>query len=343
MKRAMLAMALGAVTATASAQPRPGAEVLPRLTAAAQCERACLEALMNRYLAALKQRDHRALPFAPEVKFTENTNEMELGDGLWQTIDELLPSKLYIADPEGATVVFYGGVRENGEIAMLNVRLKHRAGLITEVEHGVIRKATGIFGDWEKVPEPLPAWKETLKPAERRSRQQLIALTNQYFEGIEQSNGDIVPFENGVCIRWENGRQTAPSTGAASNATPAASAPGAAPAPVTNSSQLNMGPLSCGQQFDTRIFTYIPHITQRRYLAVDEERGIVFASVMFQHPGNVLFADVPGRGRIEMRGSLARYPNTTNIIEAFRLKDGKITNIHAYVNLLPYRQKSGWE
>lgn len=333
------AILLLATTAAANAQTRPGAEVLPGIAAAANCERACLEGLMNRYLDALVKRDPKTLPLAAGVKFTENTNAMELGDGLWQTADSLLPSKLYIADPQGSTIVFYGGVMENGEIAMLSVRLKHRGGLITEVEQGVVRKYTGIFGDWEKIPDPLPAWTETLKPSERRSRPELIALANQYFDGIEQLNGSIVPFENGTCIRWENGRQTAPSTGLATGTTPVAGAPGAAPAPAAPPAK----PLTCGEQFDTGTLAYIPKVTQRRFLAVDEERGIVFASVMFQHPGNVLVVDVKGRGKVELRGSLARYPNTTNIIEAFRLKNGKITNIHAYVNLLPYRQKPGWE
>jgi hypothetical protein len=62
----------------------------------------------------------------------------------------------------------------------------------------------------------------------------------------------------------------------------------------------------------------------------------------FTHPGNVRSVDVPGHGRVALTGVTSAFPNTTEIIESFRVKDGRIVGIYAYVNLLPYHQKTGW-
>jgi hypothetical protein len=75
---------------------------------------------------------------------------------------------------------------------------------------------------------------------------------------------------------------------------------------------------------------------------VDEQRGIVSAIVTFRHPGNVRSVEVPGHGKVALTGVTSAFPNTTEILESFRVKDGKIVGIYAYVNLLPYRQKTGW-
>lgn len=332
----MLGLAIGIVAQfpAVADQPSAGGEKLfAALQQHASCNRACLVALMDRYLQALSAHDPSRLPLSKQVRFTENTNEMALGDGLWQTAGNVLPERLVIADPSSAQVVFYGGVMENGGLSLLNVRLKALGGQITEIETAVVRKFMGNFGNFTKMEEPQSAWNEALEPSQRRSRQELIALTNQYFEGIEQSSGSIVPFDKD-CVRWENNTRTSPSA-----PQPDSTAPHSAGTLTTR--DIVKG-LTVSESFDTHLFSYIVHITDRRFLLVDEERGIVYATVMFQHPGNVRFVDVPGKGRVELTGTTSANPNTTEILEAFRLKDGKITNIHAYVSLLPYRQKPGW-
>ncbi|MEJ0008843.1 MAG: hypothetical protein WDM77_21380 [Steroidobacteraceae bacterium] len=50
----------------------------------------------------------KRLPLAEYVKFTENTIEMPLGEGLWGSIDSVLPQKIIIADPANAEVAYYG-------------------------------------------------------------------------------------------------------------------------------------------------------------------------------------------------------------------------------------------
>ncbi len=96
------------------------------------------------------------------------------------------------------------------------------------------------------------------------------------------------------------------------------------------------------QQFNSKVFNYIKEVTQRRYLVVDEENGIVFGTFMFAHPGNVPAVDWAATGLPPNPLALSAYPNTTQIIEAFKVRNGKLYRIFAYVSLLPYRQSPGW-
>ncbi len=282
------------------------------------CDRACLKGLMDQYLAALLAHDPSRLATAPGVKFTENTNRMALGDGLWQTIDGLGTFKLYIEDTATGQVASYGTVKENGLTALLSVRLKQRGHRIAEVETYVVRQQTGIHGTFDALVKEDPLWEQTVPPAERSSRQALIHAANQYFEGIVHGDGDIVPFADN-CVRIENGAQTAPTPASASRPS-----------------------MSAQAQFNTKMFNYIHEIDHRRFLLVDPERGLVYVTATFEHPGNV---DTPLRraagGALNPK-SLGSYPNTTGIIETFKLSGGKIQHIFAYVTLLPYRQQPGW-
>ena len=295
----------------------------------AGCDRACLHGFMEEYLAALVAHDPARLHTTPDVKFTENTNRMKLGDGLWQTIDGLGTFKLYIEDPQTGQAAFYGTVKENGATALLGVRLKERAHRLREVETFVVREATGIHGEFARLVRADPVWEQSIPSTERSSREAMIQTANKYFEGIVHGDGAIVPFAEGFS-RTENGLQTAGGPGSGSQRAESQAA-----------------------QFSSKRFNYIHEITDRRFLLVDPDRGLVYAVVMFQHPGNIrtdLFAPAgartstgTGTGTIAPpRFSLATYPNTTQIIELFRIRGGEIHRIFAYVSLLPYRQRPGW-
>ena len=309
-RAALLAMAtLGAWGVAGAADP-------------AACDRACLHAVMDEYLAALVAHQPGRLHATADVKFTENTNRMKLGDGLWQTIGALGTFKLYIEDPHSQQVAFYGTVKENGLTALLGVRLKERAGQVSEAETFVVRQASGIHGGFDNLTTVAPEWQESVPESERASPEELRHAANQYFNGIEQGNGKIVPFAEDT-LRIENGVQTAPTP-----ATPTRPA------------------MSAGAQLDTHLFDYIHEITNRRFLLTDPERGLVYAVVMFQHPGNIkpqVNAVAASSSAAAPRTiSLSAYPNTTEIIETFQVRHGKIRRIFAYVSLLPYRQSPGW-
>jgi hypothetical protein len=56
---------------------------------AADCDRECLRGFITQYLNAMVVHNPTTLPLADRVKFTEDTVEKRLGDGLWKTASGL--------------------------------------------------------------------------------------------------------------------------------------------------------------------------------------------------------------------------------------------------------------
>ncbi|HYP80574.1 MAG TPA: hypothetical protein VEQ17_09820, partial [Steroidobacteraceae bacterium] len=72
----------------------------PAMQASPVCDRACLYTVLDQYLAGLKARDTRKVPWAARVKNTENNVELRLGDGLWGTVTQVDPGyEMRFADP----------------------------------------------------------------------------------------------------------------------------------------------------------------------------------------------------------------------------------------------------
>ena len=284
----------------------PSAGVLAPPVSAGPCDRACLEGHIDRYLAAMVAHDPKRLPVAAPVRFSENDVPLRLGDALCRTATAIGTYKLYFADPQAGQVGFFGTIRENGKPAALVLRLKVERGLITEAETLVIR-SEGTANNLETAGAPDPILLAPVPVGDRVPRVTLMATTNTYFEAIEQGNGVLAPFD-AECNRFENGMRTSGAQG-------------------------------CSAQLDTHLFDYIQKIYPRRFMVVDEERQTVFGFFMFNHPGDILWVNVPGQGRREMPASAQR-PFAVDVAELFKIKDRKIRKVEALMVSLPYGARS---
>src|SRR4051812_27587193 len=72
------------------------------------CDRGCLEGVVNQYLAAVVAHDPARLPLSEDVMYTENDQVMKIGDGFWKTAGSIGNYKHYFADPESGQVAFMG-------------------------------------------------------------------------------------------------------------------------------------------------------------------------------------------------------------------------------------------
>src|SRR5262249_15823448 len=81
---------------------RPVFEGAPLAAAgrAQQCGRACLEGITGTLMNALLAHDPRRAPLALGVRFTQNEQPLELGDGLWGTLTNIGAYKVQFADPQ---------------------------------------------------------------------------------------------------------------------------------------------------------------------------------------------------------------------------------------------------
>jgi len=282
------------------------------------CNRACLEAFVDKYLDAMQA--HKATDdlFAREVKFTENGVRLPLGhEGLWFDMSARGNYKFYVPDIETQQVAYIGTVRYGaapaagnapanpGTLAALAVRLKVVDGKITEVEQLAIRPdntqqvtnrnaaaapprfaPTGEAVD--KMSKPHPVYFETIAQNQRATRDELIHTANYYFAGLQRNDGKgYYPFTDD-CVRFENG--------------------------ITTTTQ-------CKKQFQESLKGIVSRIRDRRFVAVDRERGIVFAFAFFDHD------------RINWTWQLA---------ELFKIENGQIRRIEAVFQRAPYGIPSGW-
>jgi hypothetical protein len=161
------------------------------------------------------------------------------------------------------------------------------------------------------------------------SRADLIATANKYFTGMQQNDGKgDYPFADD-CNRIENGMQSTNAPTPEGQTRPD-------PATASNYS----GQWSCREQFESGLLHFVNRIRDRRYVAVDEERGIVFSFVFFDHSAGATRNFETPDGRRVTAGPAQ--PWTWYIAELFKVESGQLRKIEAILERVPYGMNSGW-
>jgi len=228
---------------------------------AGACDRDCLRGFITQYLNAMVAHTPGALPLAADVRFTEDTVDMKLGDGLWTQASKIRPYRLDILDVAQGVAAAQVVVEEAGHPVMLMLRLKIAGGKIAEVETQVTRsqKEGAIFAV-DALESPNAAMVAPVDPATRSSRAEAIRTAEFYPAGLEAGSFVAVdaPFAADA-YRFENGRLMA-------------------------GKGCTFRPPSCedikGQQISKH-----PDITYR-VIAVDEALGITLLRMNFGPAGN---------------------------------------------------------
>ena len=293
------------------------------------CDRDCLQNYVDRYMDAMLADKPTDDLFARQVRFTENGVQLPLGgEGLWYDMSGKGHYKFYVPDIETQQVAFIGTVRVGGKsttdgtLVPIALRLKIVNKLITEVEQLVLRPEQPLRGGAstsrfppagetiDKLGAPDKIYSQIVPADKRPSREEMIRTANYYFTGMQNNDGKgYYPFADD-CNRLENGMQT----------TNVPLKPGEKmPDPKTATTY--SASWSCKQQFESGLLKIVTRIRDRRYVAVDRERGIVFAFGFFDH----------------------RTINWTwQIAELFKVEDGLIHRIEAVLQRCPYGMNSGW-
>ena len=327
----------GLTVVTAAAQARQTAP------AGGSCDRACLLGIADSYFAAMAAHDPKRAPFAANVKFTENTRVLPMGEGLWKNLLEGPTTfKIYVPDPVAGQIGFIGMLKETpvastatfspavapaggaqggaprgggaaptGAI-QLALRLKVQNRQITEAEHIVARIGQNNLANLQT---PRPGLIAVVPPAERLSRDLMLLIGNSYYDAIVQSNGNASPFADD-CERRENGMRTAGPGGT-----------------VTQ---------GCRGQLTSRAMSYIQSIDLRPVWIADEETGLVFGLTMFRHPMEEKFVTL-----LNPDGTTTQRPMNFNSFDfeaahIFKIRGGKIHEIEAMGFSLPFHSKNGW-
>jgi hypothetical protein len=296
-----------------------------------ECDRACLVGIMDGYMNAIFKHDPAAVPpLSIDVKMTENTGVMNVGEGtLWRFKVEPTSFKIYVADPISGQVAQQARLKIGGKDALVAVRLKVDRGKIQEIEQLFDRNI-----DAAAIPlltTPLSTLTTDVPADQRTSRDMLFRAANSYFDALEGDNGKIGAFADD-CVRHENGYQTVNNPPPGGRMMPAPFVPTADTPQGRDMLKFSM--LTCAQQIDTKIFAYMKYIRPRRALVIDEQKGLVATFPLFIHDGTKRGAapdDPPG-----MLQNLVT-------METFGIRAGRIHHVEAFPFVtLPYGLGNGW-
>lgn len=313
------------------------------------CDRACLEGFVEKYLDAAIAHDPKLLPIAPNYKFTENGQRLVLPDAHWKIMTAKGKYRLFVTDPAAGQVTCFATIREEGNTpegtgAVIALRLKVANRQITEMESIVVRPQTPMgppgtaksapafpnaADTLEKMGVPHHLYTESIPPDERMSRKDLIRIANMYFSGLEKNDGKgEYPFTDD-CERLEGGMQT----------TNAPLRPGQA-RPDPKKESVYSANWGCKEQFQSGLAHFVWRIRDRRFVAVDQERGLVFSFAFFDHAlGKDRTYQTPD-GRTVTAGPTQ--PNGWEIAELFKIEKGLIRRVEANMVSPPYGMNSGW-
>lgn len=311
---------------------------------AKNCDRACLESFVDRYLDALIAHDPQKLPMTPRVKNTEDGVRLDLGDGLWRTVLGKGTYRLFVADTNTGQVVFIGTMQEGRTSApkpiILAVRLKIDNGRVSEIETLVVRN-NQAGANLEKLGSPNAVFQASTPPAQRAARADLVAVANMYLSGIEKNDGKrAVPFAE-ECQRIQNGNQTTNNSRTSQLAQLVAGTDGRPAAAVNPApAQLDIGALSCSDQFKLGYFNFIQRVRDRRFAVVDQERGLVAVIAEMDEPAGPYATFKLTDGRDITAGP--DFPRTIAFFEIYKVEGGKIRRIEAAQHDVPYGMLSGW-
>ncbi len=306
---------------------------LPGAVSAQQgtCDRTCLTGIADRYLQALAAKDPKQVPLAANVKYTENGQRLLPGEGLWLTVSAEGSYKLHVADPTAGQIVTFVTMRENGTPFLMSNRLRINGNRqITEVEVVLAHSEAAVNG-FESRGKPREAFFRETPPTDRVSRQELVRVANMYFSGMQRNDGKgQYPFADD-CHRIENGGDSTNSAGRGGQARPD---------PKTATAYSGMW--TCREQFESGLLHFVSRIRDRRYVAVDEERGLVVGNVFFDHEASQASRNykTPDGRQITNSGPARTW--TWMISELFKVEKGQLHEIEAILVEVPYGMNSGW-
>jgi hypothetical protein len=282
------------------------AAVLPLVASAqgATCDRACLTDMMTRYLSAMLAHDASSLPAAANVKFTEDTKVMKLGEGAWKTVTKLRPYRVDFIDVAQGVAAVHTVFEENGAPVLFAGRLKVVDRRISEVETMVVKnREEGALWAPDNLKEATATMRYVPTAAERMPRARMIEIAARYPEGLRIGSFEKsdVPFALNA-YRFENGMRMA--------------GPGC-----------TFQPPSCENMRTQRIPTLAG--IRRRLVAVDEEMGVVLFHLAF--------------GRGSLPGANAEKGLGLVTFEAFKVYGGQVHAAEAIFEAEPFDGPFGWE
>ena len=273
--------------------------LLPLTASAADCDRECLGGFITQYLNAMVAHKPGALAVSDKVRFTEDTVTMKLGEGLWKNASGIRTHRQDILDVRQGVAASQVIVEESGSPVMLVLRLKVADKKITEVETQVTRsRDEGAIFNIDAIQAVSKAMNLVPERAQINSRADAIKIAEFYPAGLK-----IGSFVDGGCsvrVRCLSDRKR------------------------DDHGRTRLRARGLREHQDANHHE-APRDYESRWLAVDEELGIVLLRMNFGDTGSY------GPG------------NALVVWEAFKVYGGQIHAVEAFMRKMPATAGSGWD
>jgi len=305
---------------------------LPAAAQAQDCDRQCLIAMADGYVAALVAHDPAKAPLASTIVTVENAKKVATGEGLWRSATAGPTTfQIHVPDPVSQQVGLMAMMEVDGKPALVGIRLKREGGRIVEAEHMVAGNLSAPA--LANLQAPRPALLREVPEGYADSRGRLLHIGASYYDALDLNNGSYAPFADD-CERHENGFQTSRN-------------------PMTRPGQTNsgdptfayLGGLGCAAQMNTNMWEYIDTIDNRRVEIADPVTGLVWGMSHFHHD-----MKEPSYRLIGVPGSESRTIRTSTgggfdlpAIHIYKVWGGQMHEIEAMGVVLPYMSPTGWE
>jgi len=171
------------------------------------CDRECLRGFITKYLDAMRAHDPGLLPRSSGLKFTEDSEPMKLGEGLWKSVSGIRPYRRDVLDVPQGIAASKVVVEEGGSPVLLQLRLKVVDRKITEVETMTVRnqKEGGLFNP-TALRESSQGMSFVPGRAQIASREEMVKVSEIYPAGLKVGSFVTVDAPFGPdAYRIENG------------------------------------------------------------------------------------------------------------------------------------------
>jgi hypothetical protein len=272
---------------------------------AATCDRECLRGAITTYLDALVRHDTSQLPLADKVRVTEDCVEKSLDKvGLVRSVTRIRGYRQDFLDERQGIAGTHVVVEEGGAPVLLVLRMKIEGEKITEMETLATRSRTeGTLFRIDGVENTTAAMNYAPRKSQLNTREEMIRIALIYPAGLESESFVTVDAPfTPNAYRLENGEMMA------------------GPDCKRNEGCKNIKtqPLGGGGSRGK---------VEVRVAAVDERMGIVWLRMAW------------GGSRPPRDGG---QPTELTVWEAFKIYDGKIHAVEAFMKNMPVGLGSGW-
>src|SRR5688572_4738709 len=148
--------------------------VSPATVLAQQCDRACLTGMMTPFINALVAHDASKLPLAENARYTEDSRNARLGEGIWKSVTANGGFRQDYIDTRKQVAASHVLLRE-GETQVLYSVLLHVAAMkIAGIETLVQRVGAGGKFQPTELGKPVRGMNTPVPAGQRNSRDEMI-------------------------------------------------------------------------------------------------------------------------------------------------------------------------